>query len=104
MDVDLCGYLDALCVTKGAYGWQYLFTDVSLAEDDHEVTAEFLTEMLAVLPDVFPAHDYEPQNAPAPWRNEPRSMDPDQNGDHWSELVNPEDYLHKYFATLPLTV
>ncbi|GAA3982350.1 hypothetical protein GCM10023085_75730 [Actinomadura viridis] len=63
MDIDLCGYLDALRVTKGAYGWQYLFTDVSLTEEDHEVTAEFLTEMLAVFPDLFPAHDYEPLRA-----------------------------------------
>lgn len=63
MDVDLGGYLDALRVTKGTYGWQYLFTDVSLAEEDHEVTAEFLTEMLAVFPEVFPAHDYEPLRA-----------------------------------------
>jgi hypothetical protein len=63
MDVDLCGYLDALCITKGTFGWQYLFTDVSLADEDQEVTAELLTEMLAVFPDLFPDHDYEPLRA-----------------------------------------
>ncbi|MFE9727841.1 hypothetical protein ACFYQ5_30820 [Streptomyces sp. NPDC005794] len=63
MDIDLCGYLEALRVTKGTFGWQYLFTDVSLADDDHAVTTEFLTEMLAVFPDLFPAHDYEPLGA-----------------------------------------
>lgn len=63
MDVDLCGYLDALRITKGTYGWQYLFADVDLSDEDHEVTAEFLTEMLAVFTDLFPAHDYEPLRA-----------------------------------------
>jgi hypothetical protein len=58
MDVDLCGYLDALRITKGTLGWQYLFTDVSLADDRFKVSARFLTEMLRVFPDLFPAHDY----------------------------------------------
>ncbi|MCT9142819.1 hypothetical protein [Streptomyces violarus] len=60
MDVDLCGYLDALRITKGTFGWQYLFTNVSLSHDRFEVTARFLNEMLQVFPDLFPAHNYEP--------------------------------------------
>ncbi|MFF8012285.1 hypothetical protein [Streptomyces sp. NPDC007929] len=60
MDVDLCGYLDALRITKGTLGWQYLFTNVSLAHDRFEVTVRFLEEMLRVFPGLFPAHDYEP--------------------------------------------
>ncbi|WP_151769751.1 hypothetical protein [Streptomyces abyssomicinicus] len=58
LDVDLCGYLDALRITKGTLGWQYLFADVSLTDDRFEVTARFLTTMLQVFPDLFPAHDY----------------------------------------------
>jgi hypothetical protein len=63
MDVDLCGYLDALRITKGTLGWQYLFTNVSLKHDRFEVTVRFLNEMLRVFPDLFPAHDYEPLRA-----------------------------------------
>ncbi|MCW7988761.1 hypothetical protein XF35_26765 [Streptomyces platensis subsp. clarensis] len=63
LDIDLCGYLDALRVTKGTFGWQYLFTDVSFADENYEVTAEFLTEMLDVFPELFPQHDYAPLRA-----------------------------------------
>jgi hypothetical protein len=31
LDIDYCGYLDALTVTKGVSGWQYLFADVDLS-------------------------------------------------------------------------
>ncbi|MBD0840629.1 hypothetical protein [Streptomyces sp. TRM68416] len=58
LDLDLCGYLDALRVTKGTFGWQYLYADVSLAEDPFTGQARHLTEMLQVFPDLFPAHDY----------------------------------------------
>jgi hypothetical protein len=63
MDVDLCGYFDALRITKGTLGWQYLFTDVSLVDNRFEVTVRFLTEMFRVFPDLFPAHDYAPLRA-----------------------------------------
>jgi hypothetical protein len=63
LDVDLCGYLDALRITKGTIGWQYLFAEVSLADDRFAVEARFLTDMLRVFPDLFPAHDYEPLRA-----------------------------------------
>ncbi|KOU60507.1 hypothetical protein ADK57_30155 [Streptomyces sp. MMG1533] len=58
MDIDYCAYLDALRVTKGTFGWQYLFTEVSLAREDHESTAQRLTGMLDLFPRLFPAHDY----------------------------------------------
>ncbi|MFG3719427.1 hypothetical protein ACGF8D_16655 [Streptomyces massasporeus] len=60
MDIDLPGYLEALRITKGTFGWQLLYTDVPLAHDRYEVTVRFLKEMLRVFPDLFPAHDYEP--------------------------------------------
>ena len=58
MDIDYCAYLAALRVTKGTFGWQYLFTEVSLAEEDYKNTARRLTDMLDVFPRLFPAHDY----------------------------------------------
>lgn len=58
MDLDYCAYLDALRVTKGTFGWQYLFTQVSLAQEDYKGTAQRLTEMLDLFPRLFPAYDY----------------------------------------------
>ncbi|MGX1567374.1 hypothetical protein [Streptomyces sp. NPDC055506] len=58
MDIDFCAYLDALRVTKGTFGWQYLFTEASLAQKDHEGTARRLSGMLDLFPRLFPAHDY----------------------------------------------
>ncbi|WP_405612372.1 hypothetical protein [Streptomyces sp. NBC_01508] len=34
LDVDYLGYLEALSLTKGTHGWQYLFTDVSMENPD----------------------------------------------------------------------
>ncbi len=58
MDIDYCAYLDALRMTKGTFGWQYLFTEVSLAQEDHVGTAQRLSEMLDLFPRLFPAYDY----------------------------------------------
>ncbi|MCD9877604.1 hypothetical protein [Streptomyces guryensis] len=58
MDLDYCGYLDALLLTKGAYGWQYLFTDVSLADDLFRNVTANLTDALEILPRLFPDGDY----------------------------------------------
>ncbi|MFF4231937.1 hypothetical protein [Streptomyces sp. NPDC001820] len=63
MDIDYCGYLEALRITKGTFGWQFLFTEVSLADSGHEATTERLTNMLDVFPGLFPDHDYEPLRA-----------------------------------------
>jgi hypothetical protein len=60
LDVDYCGYLDALLVTKGFYYWQYLFADVSLAQRQYADTAKQLQLMLDVLPRLFTKHDYSP--------------------------------------------
>ncbi|MDG4861290.1 hypothetical protein P8605_24460 [Streptomyces sp. T-3] len=58
LDVGFNEYLDTLLVTKGVYGWQYLFADVSLREDEFIHTRERLAKMLQVLPEIFPQHDY----------------------------------------------
>ncbi|GAA2929256.1 hypothetical protein GCM10011428_53120 [Streptomyces violaceus] len=60
MDLDYCGYLDALLITKGAYGWQYLFTDVSLADDLFHQVVSNVEVMLGSFPELFPDYDYAP--------------------------------------------
>lgn len=60
LDVDYCGYLEALLTTKGYYGWQYLFADIDLTADENRGLRRDLEKMLDVLPRLFPDHDYEP--------------------------------------------
>ncbi|MEV0703274.1 hypothetical protein AB0I53_35880 [Saccharopolyspora sp. NPDC050389] len=60
LDLDFCEYLDAVLVTKGTYGWQYLFADVDGQNDDFQFAVENLQNMLQVLPEIFPGRDYEP--------------------------------------------
>ncbi|WP_405811981.1 hypothetical protein OG524_29430 [Streptomyces sp. NBC_01520] len=59
MDVDYLGYLEALSLTKGTHGWQYLFTDVSLENPDFYHVANGMKRMLQVFPQYFPQHGYE---------------------------------------------
>ncbi|MEV0049054.1 hypothetical protein AB0H34_00990 [Saccharopolyspora shandongensis] len=63
LDLDYPGYLEALRITKGTFGWQFLFADVSLSDDEFEVTRQFMEIMLDVFPRLFPEHDYEPLRA-----------------------------------------
>ncbi|MFE2036852.1 hypothetical protein ACFXBB_27125 [Streptomyces scopuliridis] len=58
LDIDYCQYLDALCVTKGVSGWQYLFADVSLSERNFRSFARSLEKSLEVFPELFPDYDY----------------------------------------------
>ncbi|MFJ4471407.1 hypothetical protein ACIP2X_28560 [Streptomyces sp. NPDC089424] len=58
MDVTYCQYLDALLLTKGTYGWQYLFTDISLGGSGFRNTVRYLERMLEIFPELFPEHDY----------------------------------------------
>ncbi|QWB27374.1 MULTISPECIES: hypothetical protein [Streptomyces] len=58
LDIDYAQYLDALLVTKGTFGWQYLYADVDLGESGLGSVADDLRTMLDVFPDVFPGHDY----------------------------------------------
>ncbi|MEV4334876.1 hypothetical protein AB0K02_30900 [Streptomyces sp. NPDC049597] len=58
LDINYCQYLEALLLTKGTYGWQYLFADVSLASGEFTSKGNYLKNMLQVFPDLFPEHDY----------------------------------------------
>lgn len=61
MDADYQGYLDALILTKGTPGWQFLFCELSkeLRRDYYWTSASRqLRTMLDVFPDLFPGHDY----------------------------------------------
>ncbi|MFW5418127.1 hypothetical protein J0910_16065 [Nocardiopsis sp. CNT-189] len=61
MDIDYQEYLDALVLTKGASGWQFLFCDITeeLRETyDFETASERMKTMLDVFPELFPGHDY----------------------------------------------
>jgi hypothetical protein len=60
MELDYCGYLDALRMTKGAFGWQMLFVDASLRDTGFRAHADNLRSMLEVFPSVFPQYDYTP--------------------------------------------
>ncbi|WP_129797007.1 hypothetical protein [Streptomyces sp. F001] len=60
LDLDYRGYMETLRVTKGTFGWQYLFTDVSLRGDDFGETGRRLSDMLTVFPELFPGYDYQP--------------------------------------------
>lgn len=59
MEVTYREYLDALLVTKGTYGWQYLYTDVSLGRGFGGVR-RYLQGMIELFPEIFPNHDYSP--------------------------------------------
>ncbi|OKI38305.1 hypothetical protein A6A29_10030 [Streptomyces sp. TSRI0281] len=58
MNITYCQYLDAMILTKGTYGWQYLYTDISLSRGDFHETVKYLQGMLSVFPEIFPQHDY----------------------------------------------
>ena len=61
MDLDYPGYLEALRITKGTFGWQYLFTDVELDDGgEFDVAGQFMEIMLDLFPKLFPEHDYAP--------------------------------------------
>jgi hypothetical protein len=60
LHLDYGTYLETLLLTKGAFGWQYLFADVDLTAPQHHDTAQILTAMLNVFPRYFPGHDYDP--------------------------------------------
>ncbi|TDC88607.1 hypothetical protein E1161_23530 [Saccharopolyspora aridisoli] len=58
MDLDYHGYLDALLLTKGTFGWQYLFTEAPLHNERFREIAADLKYMLELFPNIFPDHDY----------------------------------------------
>jgi len=60
LDITYSQYLDALLLTKGTYGWQYLYADVTLRGSGHQSTVDYLQRMLEIFPELFPQHDYRP--------------------------------------------
>ncbi|MEV8432593.1 hypothetical protein [Streptomyces chartreusis] len=60
MDIDYGTYMENLRLTRGAFGWQHLFTEAPLDDWDFERTADRIARMLDVLPQVFPDYDYTP--------------------------------------------
>jgi hypothetical protein len=60
LHLDYGTYLETLLLTKGAFGWQYLFADVDLTAPQHYDDAANLSAMLNVFPGYFPSHDYDP--------------------------------------------
>ncbi|WP_405798052.1 hypothetical protein [Streptomyces sp. NBC_01506] len=82
MDLDYCQYLEALTLTKGTFGWQYLFCDVSFTDDDFSGIAADLEEMLDVFPELFPDHNYEPLSSRLTERLRRPHRPHSENGDH----------------------
>ncbi|MFG1671168.1 hypothetical protein [Streptomyces sp. Y7] len=59
MDLDYRQYLETLRLTKGAFGWQHLFTEAPVrSEQQFETVVNQLNSLLEVLPELFPDHDY----------------------------------------------
>ncbi|MGV9847830.1 hypothetical protein ACWDWU_03360 [Streptomyces sp. NPDC003442] len=58
LDLTYCQYLETLLLTKGVFGWQYLFADITLRGIVFRETVERLKRMLEVFPELFPHHDY----------------------------------------------
>jgi hypothetical protein len=60
LNITYCAYLDNVRITKGAHGWQYLFSDISLTEPGNTHLAGSLAETLDFLETALPDHDYTP--------------------------------------------
>ncbi|MFG2828970.1 hypothetical protein ACGFWI_16170 [Streptomyces sp. NPDC048434] len=60
LDIDYAEYLDALLITKGTHGWQYLYADVDLGDSGFGGIADDMRNMLEVFPTLFPDYEYEP--------------------------------------------
>ncbi|AEM85038.1 hypothetical protein [Streptomyces violaceusniger] len=59
LDIDYVEYMKVLPITKGTFGWQYLFSDISLSSLGTHVATN-LEAMLEVFPTTFPEYDYTP--------------------------------------------
>ncbi|WP_405578170.1 hypothetical protein [Streptomyces sp. NBC_01092] len=58
LDLDYSSYVDNLLITKGIPGWQYLYSDARLADEEFRQLARQLQISLDALEEVFPDHDY----------------------------------------------
>ncbi|MFI8420278.1 hypothetical protein [Streptomyces sp. NPDC085479] len=59
LDLDYRGYLEALLLTKGFYGWQFLYSDVQLTGAKYEPIVRLIRTGLDFLAAVFPDSRYE---------------------------------------------
>ncbi|MGP3973997.1 hypothetical protein ACTWQF_08085 [Streptomyces sp. 8N114] len=60
MDIGYRAYLDILRMTRGAFSWQFLFTQAPLGSEEFSRVRGRVEGMLDQLPNLFPQHDYEP--------------------------------------------
>ncbi|MEU8852457.1 hypothetical protein AB0C70_41000 [Streptomyces sp. NPDC048564] len=58
MELDYTAYLDAVLVTKGVMGWQYLYCEPADCGQGFVSSSAGLKEMVATFPALFPTHDY----------------------------------------------
>lgn len=58
MELDYPAYLDALLVTKGVMGWQYLYCEPADCGQGFASSSAGLKEMVETFPALFPDHDY----------------------------------------------
>lgn len=59
LDLDYPGYLEALLLTKGFYGWQFLYTDVRLADQAYAPLVDLIRTGLDFLAETLPDPRYE---------------------------------------------
>lgn len=60
LDLTFQQYMEALLITKGTRGWQYLFADVSFRDRALGNIGDSVRNMLEVFPGLFPEHEYTP--------------------------------------------
>lgn len=58
MELTYAEYLDAVVLTKGVFGWHYLFCDISLRGPIFQERADRLKRMIDLFPTLFPDHNY----------------------------------------------
>ncbi|GAA3357314.1 hypothetical protein [Saccharopolyspora gregorii] len=57
LNIDYSGYMKSLALTKGSFGWQYLFADISINNLSRDVVQN-IDAMLRVFPNEFPGYEY----------------------------------------------
>lgn len=58
LDLGYRQYLDTLLLTRGAFGWQFLFTGAPLGSEEFDALRERLARTLDELPVLFPEDDF----------------------------------------------
>ncbi|GAA2354849.1 hypothetical protein [Streptomyces carpaticus] len=58
LDIDYCEYMESLFVTRGFYGWQYLFADISFEDGRYSASGDAIARSLSYLQSTFPDSDY----------------------------------------------